>query len=212
MADDRRTLAKGSTPAREISPLGGKGMDRLTLAFPYPSSPALGRKDTTYAWSYRRRCKHTRVMMRVRMLMVGNDVHEADIQRMMTLVLKLKMMIKKIMLVRKVMKIRMRLMMISLSKGRSADAVGYVNGTDTHRKSAGRRHLWHERCDRPRAARQTDIPNFQSSAKRSSASSWPYTRGPAARRARGAPHVKGLGLRVQQNIHTHNRNLKTTDL
>ena len=142
-------------------------------------------------------------MMRVRMLMVGNDVHEADIQRMMTLVLKLKMMIKKIMLVRKVMKIRMRLMMISLSKGRSADAVGYVNGTDTHRKSAGRRHLWRIRCDRPRAA-----PNFQSSAKRSSASSWPYTRGPAARRARGASHVKGLGLRVQQNIHTHNRNLK----
>ena len=28
-------------------------------------------------------------------------------------------------------------MMISLSKGRSADAVGHVNGTDTHRKSAG---------------------------------------------------------------------------
>ena len=74
--------------------------------------------------------------------MVGNDVHEADIQRMMTLVLKLKTMIKNIMLVRKVMKIKMRLMMIYLSKGRSADAVDYVNGTGTHRKSAGRRHLW----------------------------------------------------------------------
>ena len=45
--------------------------------------------------------------MRVRMLMVGNDVHEADIQRMMTLVLKLKMMIKKIMLVREVMGMRL---------------------------------------------------------------------------------------------------------
>ena len=42
--------------------------------------------------------------------MVDNDVHDADIQRMMTQVLKLKMMIKKIMLVREVMKIRMRLM------------------------------------------------------------------------------------------------------
>ena len=30
-------------------------MDRLTLAFPYPSTPALGRKDTTYPWSYRLR-------------------------------------------------------------------------------------------------------------------------------------------------------------
>ena len=44
------------------------------------------------------------------MLMVDNDVHDADIQRMMTLVLKLNMMIKKIMLVREVMNIRMRLM------------------------------------------------------------------------------------------------------
>ena len=40
-------------------------------------------------------------------VMVGNDVHEADIQRMMTLVLKLKMMIKKIMLVREVMGMRL---------------------------------------------------------------------------------------------------------
>ena len=97
MAADPLTPAKGNTPAREISPLRGKGLDRLTLALPYPSSPALRRKDTTYAWSYRLRCKHTRVMMRVMMLMVDNDVHDADIQRMMTQVLKLKMMIKKIM-------------------------------------------------------------------------------------------------------------------
>ena len=45
--------------------------------------------------------------MGVTHVMVGNDVHEADIQRMMTLVLKLKMMIKKIMLVREVMGMRL---------------------------------------------------------------------------------------------------------
>ena len=67
--DDQLTTAKGNTPAREISPLRGKGLDRLTLALPYPSSPALRRKDTTYPWSYRLRCKHTRVMMQVMMLM-----------------------------------------------------------------------------------------------------------------------------------------------
>ena len=53
--DDQLTTAKGNTPAREISPFRGKGLDQLTLALPYPSSPALGRKDTTYAWSYRLR-------------------------------------------------------------------------------------------------------------------------------------------------------------
>ena len=45
--------------------------------------------------------------MGVTHVMVGNDVHEADIQRMMTLVLKLKMMIKNIMLVREVMGMRL---------------------------------------------------------------------------------------------------------
>jgi hypothetical protein len=39
--------------------------------------------------------------------MVGNDVNEADIQRMMALVLKLNMMIKQIMLVREVMGMRL---------------------------------------------------------------------------------------------------------
>ena len=69
MGDDPLTLAKGSTPAREITPLGGKGLDQLTLAFPYPRTPALCRKDTTYPWSYRLRSNDTRVMMQVMMLM-----------------------------------------------------------------------------------------------------------------------------------------------
>ena len=96
------------------------------MALPYPSSPALRRKDTTYAWSYRLRCKHTRVMMRVRMLMVDNDVHDADIQRMMTQVLKLK--IKKIMLVREVMKIRMRLMVRGRETRDHGDGHGRICG------------------------------------------------------------------------------------
>ena len=66
--------------------------------------------------------------MRVRMLMVDNDVHDADIQRMMTLVLKLKMMIKKIMLVRKVMKIRMRLMVGGRETRDHGDGHGRICG------------------------------------------------------------------------------------
>ena len=66
--------------------------------------------------------------MRVRMLMVDNDVHDADIQRMMTLVLKLKMMIKKIMLVREVMKIRMRLMVRGRETRDHGDGHGRICG------------------------------------------------------------------------------------
>ena len=55
MGADPLTPAKGYTPARETSPFRGKGLDQLTLALPYPSSPALCRKDTTYPWSYRLR-------------------------------------------------------------------------------------------------------------------------------------------------------------
>ena len=98
MGDDPLTLAKGSTPAREITPLGGKGLDPLTLAFPYPRTPALCRKDTTYPWSYRLRSNYTRVMTQVMMLMArvmvrvretlddgdghGGDEGEGDGQRM----------------------------------------------------------------------------------------------------------------------------------
>ena len=55
MRADPPTPAKGNTPAREISPLGGRGLDPLTSALPYPRLPALCRKDTTYPWSNRLR-------------------------------------------------------------------------------------------------------------------------------------------------------------
>ena len=58
--------------------------------------------------------------------MVDNDVHDADIQRMMTLVLKLKMMIKKIMLVREVM--RMRLMVRGRETRDHGDGHGRICG------------------------------------------------------------------------------------
>ena len=66
--------------------------------------------------------------MRVRMLRVDDGVHDADIQRMVTQVLKLKMMIKKIMLVREVMKIRMRLMVRGRETRDHGDGHGRICG------------------------------------------------------------------------------------
>ena len=37
--DDPLTPAKGSTPAREASPLGGRGLDQLTTHYPIPDLP-----------------------------------------------------------------------------------------------------------------------------------------------------------------------------
>ena len=53
--DDQLTLERETHLLGRSPNLRGKGLDPLTLALPYPSSPALGRKDTTYAWSYRLR-------------------------------------------------------------------------------------------------------------------------------------------------------------
>ena len=39
MGDDPLTPAKGSTPAREASPLGGRGLDQLTTHDPIPDLP-----------------------------------------------------------------------------------------------------------------------------------------------------------------------------
>ena len=39
MGDDPLTPAKGSTPAREASPLGGRGLDQPTTHYPIPDLP-----------------------------------------------------------------------------------------------------------------------------------------------------------------------------
>ena len=45
-------------------------MSILSSALPYPSFPALCRKDTTYPWSNRLRSHYNIVMMTVMMMMV----------------------------------------------------------------------------------------------------------------------------------------------
>ena len=39
LGDDPLTPAKGSTPTREASPLGGRGLDQLTTHYPIPDLP-----------------------------------------------------------------------------------------------------------------------------------------------------------------------------
>ena len=39
MRADPPTPAKGSTPAREVSPLGGRSLDQLTTHYPIPDLP-----------------------------------------------------------------------------------------------------------------------------------------------------------------------------
>ena len=67
---DPPTPAKGNTPAREISPFTGGSVSILSSALPYPSFPALCRKDTTYPWSNRLRSHYNIVMMMVMMMMM----------------------------------------------------------------------------------------------------------------------------------------------
>ena len=60
---DPPTPAKGNTPAREISPFTGGRVSILSSALPYPSFPALCRKDTTYPWSNRLRSHYNMMLM-----------------------------------------------------------------------------------------------------------------------------------------------------
>ena len=93
MRADPPTPAKGNTPVREISPLRGRGLDQLTSALPYPRSPALCRKDTTYPWSNRLRSHYNMVMMMAMMMVMMVMVRVMVMVMMMAMMMTMMMMV-----------------------------------------------------------------------------------------------------------------------
>merc|ERR1712078_49405 len=92
------TPAKGSTPAREISPFTGGRVSILSLALPYPSFPALCRKDTTYPWSNRLRSHYNIVMMMVMVMMMMMFMVMVPMMEMMVMMTMMLMMVMMMML------------------------------------------------------------------------------------------------------------------
>ena len=67
----RRPPEREAQPTSATPPLGGRDLDHLSRKLPYPRSPALCRKDTTYPWSNRLRSNSSVVIIIVIMIAIS---------------------------------------------------------------------------------------------------------------------------------------------
>ena len=111
------TPARGSTPARDISPSTGGSVSILSSALPYPSFPALCRKDTTYPWSNRLRSHYNIVMMMVMMMMMMVMIMVMVMMMVLVMVPMMEMMVMMTMMLMMVMMMMLMMMMKIYQRG-----------------------------------------------------------------------------------------------